>query len=88
MAVELNGGSSYPNLHSLARPFPQSLSKSDSICLDNPSDQTTDHQNPFWQRWMPFPENDQMDQSAIQFVAVHISQKNHLASCKVIKIIS
>lgn len=80
LAVDLKSGRSYPNLHSLATPFLQFFFQSDSIYLHNPSDQTTDHQSPSWQRWMPFPGNVRMDQSATQYVAAHISQKYHSAS--------
>ena len=78
----------YPNLHSLSIPSLQFLSQGESVCLDNPNDQTTNHQNPSWQRWMPFLGNGQMDQSAIQCVAAHIFQMYHSASLKGIKIIS
>lgn len=86
--MELNSGRPYPNFRSLARPFPQSLLESGPFCLDNPSDQEIGHQNPFWQRWKPFHGNDQMDQSANQCVAVHISQKYHSVSCNTNKSIS
>lgn len=80
LAVDMNSGRAYPNLHSPARPFLQSFFQGESICLENPSDQITDHQNPFWQRWMPFPGNGQMGQSATQCVAAHTSQMYHSAS--------